>query len=42
MFTFAYDNADLINLLTERGNAIKFEKWDEMRNINKKIDALKA
>lgn len=35
MFTFAFDNAKLINLLTQRGLAIKFEKWDKMREINK-------
>lgn len=31
MFTFAFDNSELINLLKQRGNAIKFEKWDRMR-----------
>ena len=28
MMTFAFDNADLINLLRERGNYIKYEKYD--------------
>ncbi len=28
LITFAFDNAELINLLKDRGNAIKFEKWD--------------
>jgi len=42
MMTFAFDNGELINLLKQRGNAIKFEKWDDMRKINKKIDELKA
>lgn len=42
MFTFAFDNAELINLLKQRGQAIKFEKWDRMREINKMIDDLKT
>lgn len=42
MFTFAFDNAELINLLKKRGDAIKFERWDEMRTINAKIDMLKS
>ena len=42
MFTFAFDNSQLINLLKERGDAIKFEKWDRMREINKEIDDLKT
>lgn len=41
MLTFAFDNADLINLLKQRGLAIKLEKYDKMREINKKIDELK-
>lgn len=36
--TFAFDNSELINLLRERGSAIKFERFDAMRAINKKID----
>ena len=28
LITFAFDNAELINLLRDRGNAIKFEKFD--------------
>jgi hypothetical protein len=28
MITFAFDNAELINLLRERGQFIKFEKYD--------------
>ena len=40
MMSFAFDNAQLINLLKVRGAAIKFEKYDKMREINKKIDAL--
>ena len=42
MLTFAFDNAELINLLKSRGQAIKFEKFDLMRKINKKIDDLKT
>lgn len=42
MLTFAFDNSELINLLKSRGNAIKYEKWDEMRQINKRIDELKT
>lgn len=42
MMTFAFDNSQLINLLKQRGLAIKLEKYDKMREINKKIDNLKA
>ena len=42
MITFAFDNADLINLLKQRGMYIKAEKYDEMRKINAKIDELNA
>lgn len=42
MCTFAFDNSELINLLKQRGNAIKFEKWDTMRHINKQIDEIKT
>ena len=41
MISFAFDNAELINLLRERGNAVKFEKYDKVREINQKIDNLK-
>jgi hypothetical protein len=34
MITFAFDNADLINLLKKRGMFIKAEKYDDMRKIN--------
>lgn len=40
--TFAFDNGELINQLRARGAAIKFEKWDKVRQINKKIDDLKT
>jgi len=39
---FAFDNSELINLLKLRGSAIKFEKFDKMRSINKQIDDLKS
>lgn len=42
LINFAFDNSQLINLLRERGNAIKFEKFDEMRRINKVIDDIKS
>ena len=42
MITFAYDNAELINLLRQRGSFVKFEKYDKMREINNKIDAIKS
>ena len=42
MISFAFDNSELINLLRSRGQAIKFEKYDKMREINKKIDDLKS
>jgi hypothetical protein len=41
LITFAFDNNELINILRARGNAIKFENFDEMRKINQKIDTLK-
>jgi hypothetical protein len=42
MISFAFDNAALINLLRTRGAHIKFERYNEMRCINKKIDELKC
>jgi hypothetical protein len=42
MMTFAFDNAELINLLKQRGLTIKFEKYDKMRELNTKIESLKA
>ncbi len=42
LISFAFDNGELINLLKSRGQAIKFEKFDKMREINKKIDELKT
>lgn len=42
MITFAYDNSELINLLKERGEAIKYEAFDTMRAINERIDNARA
>jgi hypothetical protein len=42
MITFAFDNAEFINLLRERGLYIKTEKYDKMREVNLKIDNLKS
>ena len=38
MISFAYDNAELINLLRQRGQHIKFQRFDKMRLVNTKID----
>lgn len=35
MITFAFENEALINLLRKRGTFIKYEKYDEMREVNK-------
>lgn len=37
----AYDNSQVINLLKERGTFIKTEKWDKMREVEKKIDHIR-
>jgi hypothetical protein len=42
MITFAFDNAKLINLLRQRGTHLKFERYEKMREINRKIDQLKS
>ena len=39
MISFAYDNSEIINLLKERGAAIKYENYDSMRSINERIDS---
>lgn len=39
--TFAYNNAPIINMLRKRGAAIKGQKYDKMRAINKEIDDYK-
>lgn len=40
--TLAFKNAEIINLLRERGLAIKAEKWDEQRKIEGRINTLKS
>jgi hypothetical protein len=42
LINFAFDNGELINLLKDRGNAIKFEKFDLMRELNKRIEDMKS
>lgn len=42
MISFAFDNAELINLLRQRGTYIKYENYDKMREVNNKIDAITA
>ena len=39
--TFAFHNADVINLLRQRGTAIRTEKWDKMRKIDEEINKVK-
>lgn len=39
--TLAFKNADIINLLRERGLAIKAENWDLQRKLEEKINELK-
>lgn len=39
--TFAFENAPLINLLRERGTAIKADNFDKMREIDAKINDYK-
>ena len=41
MITFAYDNSEIINLLKDRGAAIKYEDFNKMREINDKINEAK-
>jgi hypothetical protein len=42
MITFAFNNAEFINLLRKRGTFLKFEKYDKVREVNNKIDTLKS
>jgi hypothetical protein len=42
ILSFAFNNSELINLLKERGNYIKYENYDKMREIDMKIDELKS
>ena len=34
---FAYHNSWLVDMLRERGNYIKFQKWDKLNEINRVI-----
>lgn len=38
---FAFDNAELIQLLRERGGHIMYQRYDKMRESEKKISTLK-
>ena len=38
MITFAFKNAEIIELLRQRGEIIKEERWDDMEEIDKKIN----
>ena len=40
--TLAFDNADIIDLLRQRGEAIMNEKWDKQAKIEAKINELKG
>jgi hypothetical protein len=35
--TFAFNNSEVIEILTERGELIKKEKWDKLDEINEEI-----
>ena len=39
--TFAFNNEKIIHLLKERGEIIKNEDWDQMQNIDTKINEIK-
>lgn len=40
--TLAFNNAEMIDLLKQRGTAIKAEKWDQQRKIEEEINQLKS
>lgn len=42
MTTFAFDNSELINILRNRGMAIKNQQWNKVREIEAKINELKT
>jgi hypothetical protein len=35
--TFAFNNSEIISILTERGELIKKEKWEKLDKINMEI-----
>lgn len=35
--SLSFNNSTMINMLHERGTAIKSEKWDKMNEMNDKI-----
>ena len=37
LITFAFDNAQVINWLRERGEYIKIEDWQGLESVNRKI-----
>jgi len=39
--TFTYENAEMINLLRERGEKIKESEWEEAKKVEEKMDAFK-
>ena len=41
MTTFAFKNELIINLLKERGEIIKNEEWEEMKEIDRRINEIK-
>ncbi len=41
IISFAFNNSELINLLKDRGNYIKYENYDKMREVDTKINELK-
>ena len=38
---FTYENGELIEMLKERGEALRECKWDEVKKIEKEVDQLK-
>ena len=39
--TFAFKNAEILNLLKERGEIIMEERWDDMKDIDARINKVK-
>jgi hypothetical protein len=40
MTSLAFDNAEMIQILKNRGTSIKNEKWDEVRKIEAKVNEM--